>query len=77
MLTEILPSLVQRPEDFLNNAEERVSIYKDILLQFLEVRKRNKGRYHMIFSLKLLEIADECARPIDLGTVLLGMQFCT
>ncbi|KAM6460290.1 adenylate kinase 9 isoform 2-T2 [Liasis olivaceus] len=36
MLTEILPTLVQRPEDFIENAEKRIDIYKDIMLRPLE-----------------------------------------
>lgn len=38
-MSEILHQLVQRPEDFLENAEERVGMYKDIMLRSLEVRK--------------------------------------
>uniref|UniRef100_A0A8B9DH83 Adenylate kinase 9 n=1 Tax=Anser cygnoides TaxID=8845 RepID=A0A8B9DH83_ANSCY len=36
-MSEILHQLVQRPEDFLENAEERVGMYKDIMLRSLEV----------------------------------------
>ncbi|NXI74771.1 KAD9 kinase, partial [Anseranas semipalmata] len=36
MMSEILHQLVQRPEDILENAEERVGIYKDIMLRSLE-----------------------------------------
>ncbi|XP_053155672.1 adenylate kinase 9 isoform X5 [Hemicordylus capensis] len=36
MLTEILPNLVQRPEDFFENVQGRVTIYKDTMLQLLE-----------------------------------------
>nr|XP_013031057.2 adenylate kinase 9 isoform X4 [Anser cygnoides] len=35
-MSEILHQLVQRPEDFLENAEERVGMYKDIMLRSLE-----------------------------------------
>lgn len=38
MLTEILPTLVQRPEDFIENAQKRIELYKDIMLRPLEVR---------------------------------------
>uniref|UniRef100_A0A452HTI0 Uncharacterized protein n=1 Tax=Gopherus agassizii TaxID=38772 RepID=A0A452HTI0_9SAUR len=38
MLSDILPHLVQRPEDFLENAEARVNLYKDTMLYPLEVR---------------------------------------
>ncbi|NXK51283.1 KAD9 kinase, partial [Chauna torquata] len=36
MMSEILHQLVQRPEDILENAEERVGMYKDIMLRSLE-----------------------------------------
>ncbi|XP_072711744.1 adenylate kinase 9 [Ciconia boyciana] len=36
MMSECLHQLVQRPEDFLENAEERVGAYKDIMLHPLE-----------------------------------------
>uniref|UniRef100_H0ZPC8 Adenylate kinase 9 n=1 Tax=Taeniopygia guttata TaxID=59729 RepID=H0ZPC8_TAEGU len=36
---ESFHQLVQRPEDFLENAEKRIGIYKDIMLPPLEVRK--------------------------------------
>ncbi|NXL33535.1 KAD9 kinase, partial [Glaucidium brasilianum] len=36
MTSEFLHQLVQRPEDILENAEERVGIYKDIMLHHLE-----------------------------------------
>ncbi|KGL84238.1 Adenylate kinase 9, partial [Tinamus guttatus] len=35
-MSKILPELVQRPEDIRENAEERVKIYKDIMLHPLE-----------------------------------------
>lgn len=38
MLTEILPTLVQRPEDFMENAQKRIDLYKDIMLHPVEVR---------------------------------------
>lgn len=38
MVTEILQYLVQRPEDYLENIENTVKLYKDILLSALEVR---------------------------------------
>uniref|UniRef100_A0A7M4FRL1 Uncharacterized protein n=1 Tax=Crocodylus porosus TaxID=8502 RepID=A0A7M4FRL1_CROPO len=40
MLSDILPHLVQRPEDFFENAEERVKLYKDTMLHALEVRAK-------------------------------------
>ncbi|KAF1515911.1 Adenylate kinase 9, partial [Eudyptes moseleyi] len=36
MISEFLHQLVQRPEDILENAEERVGMYKDIMLHPLE-----------------------------------------
>ncbi|KAM6207782.1 adenylate kinase 9 [Sarcoramphus papa] len=36
MMSEFLHQLVQRPEDILENAEERVGMYKDIMLHPLE-----------------------------------------
>ncbi|KAK7808512.1 hypothetical protein U0070_003149, partial [Myodes glareolus] len=36
MVTEILQYLVQRPEDYLENIENTVKLYKDILLSALE-----------------------------------------
>nr|XP_048700778.1 adenylate kinase 9 isoform X2 [Caretta caretta] len=36
MLSDILPHLVQRPEDFLENSEARVNLYKDTMLHPLE-----------------------------------------
>uniref|UniRef100_A0A8C0ARV3 Adenylate kinase 9 n=1 Tax=Buteo japonicus TaxID=224669 RepID=A0A8C0ARV3_9AVES len=38
-MSEFLHQLVQRPEDILENAEERVGMYKDIMLRPLEVRQ--------------------------------------
>lgn len=38
-MSEFLNQLVQRPEDILENAEERLGTYKDIMLHPLEVRK--------------------------------------
>ncbi|XP_029863232.1 adenylate kinase 9-like isoform X3 [Aquila chrysaetos chrysaetos] len=35
-MSEFLHQIVQRPEDFLENAEERVGMYKDIMLRPLE-----------------------------------------
>ncbi|NXP56385.1 KAD9 kinase, partial [Heliornis fulica] len=36
MMSEVLHQLVQRPEDFLENAEERLGLYKDIMVHPLE-----------------------------------------
>nr|KAF6462278.1 hypothetical protein HJG59_011316 [Molossus molossus] len=40
MMAEILQHLVQRPEDFLENIEHTVKLYKEMILQALEVRTR-------------------------------------
>lgn len=40
MASEILQHLVQRPEDYLENIEDSVKLYKEILLHPLEVRTR-------------------------------------
>uniref|UniRef100_A0A8C3C0F7 Adenylate kinase 9 n=1 Tax=Cairina moschata TaxID=8855 RepID=A0A8C3C0F7_CAIMO len=44
-MSEILHQLVQRPEDFLENAEERVGMYKDIMLRSLEVYVASDKNY--------------------------------
>lgn len=40
MLTEILPHLVQRPEDFLENVQRKIDLYRDTVLHPLEVRTK-------------------------------------
>lgn len=40
MVAEILQHLVQRPEDYLENVENIVKLYKDTVLPTLEVRTR-------------------------------------
>lgn len=40
MVAEVLQHLVQRPEDYLENIEHMVNLYKEIILHPLEVRKR-------------------------------------
>lgn len=40
VVAELLQYLVQRPEDILENIENTVKLYKDILLSALEVRTR-------------------------------------
>lgn len=47
MLTEILPHLVQRPEDFLENVQERIAVYKDTMLHPLEVKRAWNLCYHI------------------------------
>lgn len=41
-MSEMIHQLVQRPEDMLENIQERVGLYKDIMLRSLEVRKKPK-----------------------------------
>lgn len=40
MLTEILPHLVQRPEDFLETVQRKIDTYRDTMLRPLEVRTK-------------------------------------
>lgn len=40
VVAEILQHLVQRPEDYLENIEYIVRLYKDMILHALEVRTR-------------------------------------
>lgn len=40
MVAEILQHVVQRPEDYLENIENIVKLYKEIILHPLEVRTR-------------------------------------
>lgn len=40
MVAEILQHIVQRPEDYLENIENIVKLYKEIILHPLEVRTR-------------------------------------
>ncbi|NWS71434.1 KAD9 kinase, partial [Crotophaga sulcirostris] len=48
MRAEFLHQLVQRPEDFLENAEERVGMYKDIMLHPLEDLMAEQNCHHLI-----------------------------
>lgn len=43
-VAEILQNIVQRPEDYLENIENMVKLYKDIMLHPLEVRKSYTAR---------------------------------
>lgn len=40
MVAEILQHLVQRPEDYLENIEHVIKLYKETILHALEVRTR-------------------------------------
>ncbi|XP_074845222.1 adenylate kinase 9 [Carettochelys insculpta] len=48
MLSDILPHLVQRPEDFLENAEARVNLYKDTMLHPLEDMMAEQDSQYLI-----------------------------
>ena len=39
IVAEVLQHLVQRPEDYLENIEHIINLYKEIILHPLEVRK--------------------------------------
>jgi len=55
MMSEFMHQLVQRPEDILENAEERVGMYKDIMLHPLEVRKKQNNM--IMHNKKLFKIS--------------------
>ncbi|XP_039385087.1 adenylate kinase 9 isoform X9 [Mauremys reevesii] len=48
MLSDILPHLVQKPEDFLENAEARVNLYKDTMLYPLEDMMAEQDSQYLI-----------------------------
>ncbi|KFP85467.1 Adenylate kinase 9, partial [Apaloderma vittatum] len=48
MMSEFLHQLVQRPEDILENAEERIGMYKDIMLHPLEDLMAEQVCHHLI-----------------------------
>ncbi|KAM6323455.1 adenylate kinase 9 [Aegotheles albertisi] len=48
IMPEFLHQLVQRPEDILENAEERVGLYKDIMLHPLEDWMAEQDNQHLI-----------------------------
>uniref|UniRef100_A0A8C3FGM5 Adenylate kinase 9 n=2 Tax=Chrysemys picta bellii TaxID=8478 RepID=A0A8C3FGM5_CHRPI len=48
MLSDILPHLVQRPEDFLENAEARINLYKDTMLYPLEDMMAEQDSQYLI-----------------------------
>lgn len=52
IVAEVLQHLIQRPEDYLENIEYIVNLYKEIILHPLEVRKRyiaEKGMLIFVF----------------------------
>ena len=57
MVAEILQHLIQRPEDYLENIESLVKLYKEIVLHALEVRTRyiaENGNIHVCVLTKEL-----------------------
>ncbi|XP_067402684.1 adenylate kinase 9 [Emydura macquarii macquarii] len=48
MLSDILPHLVQRPEDFFENAEAKVNLYKDTMLHPLEDMMAEQDSQYLI-----------------------------
>ncbi|XP_015279090.1 PREDICTED: adenylate kinase 9-like, partial [Gekko japonicus] len=48
MLTEILPHLVQRPEDFLENVQRKIDMYRDTVLHPLEELMAEQDSQYLI-----------------------------
>ncbi|XP_048348870.1 adenylate kinase 9 isoform X3 [Sphaerodactylus townsendi] len=48
MLTEILPHLVQRPEDFLENVQQKIEVYRDTVLHPLEELMAEQDSQYLI-----------------------------
>nr|XP_056712755.1 adenylate kinase 9 [Euleptes europaea] len=48
MLAEILPHLVQRPEDFLENVQMRIEVYRDTVLHLLEELMAEQDSQYLI-----------------------------
>ncbi|XP_060093981.1 adenylate kinase 9 [Heteronotia binoei] len=48
MLTEILPHLVQRPEDFLENVQRKIDLYRDTVLHPLEELMAEQDSQYLI-----------------------------
>ncbi|XP_034265034.1 adenylate kinase 9 isoform X2 [Pantherophis guttatus] len=63
MLTEILPTLVQRPEDFIENAQKRIELYKDIMLRPLEELMAEQDSQYL-FELDGNKNADELFKSV-------------
>ncbi|KAL7987849.1 hypothetical protein Chor_006768 [Crotalus horridus] len=63
MLTEILPTLVQRPEDFMENAQKRIDLYKDIMLRPLEELMAEQDSQYL-FELDGNKNADELFKSV-------------
>ncbi|XP_032071185.1 adenylate kinase 9 [Thamnophis elegans] len=63
MLSEILPTLVQRPEDFIENAQKRIELYKDIMLRPLEELMAEQDSQYL-FELDGNKNADELFKSV-------------
>ncbi|XP_070589434.1 adenylate kinase 9 isoform X2 [Erythrolamprus reginae] len=63
MLTEILPTLVQRPEDFPENAQKRIELYKDIMLRALEELMADQDSQYL-FELDGNKTVDELFKSV-------------
>ena len=60
IVAEVLQHLVQRPEDYLENIEHIVNLYKEIILHPLEVRKRyiaEKRMLILVFCIYVCQVA--------------------
>ena len=60
IVAEVLQHLVQRPEDYLENIEHIINLYKEIILHPLEVRKRyivEKRMLIFVFCMYVCQVA--------------------
>ncbi|XP_026522287.1 adenylate kinase 9 [Notechis scutatus] len=74
MLTEILPTLVQRPEDFKENAQKRIDLYKDTLLRPLEELMAEQDSQYL-FELDGNKNADELFKVIITRLESMGQRY--
>ncbi|ETE69947.1 Adenylate kinase domain-containing protein 1, partial [Ophiophagus hannah] len=74
MLTEILPTLVQRPEDFKENAQKRIDLYKDILLRPLEELMAEQDSQYL-FELDGNKNADELFKSVITRLESMGQRY--
>uniref|UniRef100_A0A8C4TXD1 Adenylate kinase 9 n=1 Tax=Falco tinnunculus TaxID=100819 RepID=A0A8C4TXD1_FALTI len=65
MISEFLHQLVQRPEDILENAEERVGLYKDIMLHPLENKAYIASDNNYIYCYCYFNKQDELFRALS------------
>ncbi|KAH0622209.1 hypothetical protein JD844_024317 [Phrynosoma platyrhinos] len=73
MLTEILPNLVQRPEDILENVQERIAIYKDTMLHPLEELMAEQDSQYL-FELDGNKTAEELFTSVILRLQSMGVR---